>query len=64
VSEQRAFDLAIRRLQELGVVDALLIGGQILKVVSGDLDRLSREIKDLIENATRLMKLIKQSLEW
>jgi hypothetical protein len=64
VSEQRAFDLAIRRLQELGVVDALLIGGQTLKVVSGDLDRLSREIKDLIENATRLMKLIKQSLEW
>ena len=62
MSGQRALDLAKQRLEETGVLEAALIVNQVRKLARGDLDRLTREIQDLIDSSKQLLDVIHRSL--
>ena len=64
VSGERALAMAQERLKKLGVADAAAIVLQVRRLSKADLERLSREVKDLVANSTKLIDVVRESLSW
>ncbi|WP_284735508.1 YcbK family protein [Dongia deserti] len=64
VSGERALNMAEERLKKLGVADAAAIVLQVRRLSKADLERLSREVKDLVDNSTKLIDVVRDSLSW
>src|SRR5690606_25551071 len=64
VSGERALAMAEERLRKLGVADAAAIVLQVRRLSKADLERLSREVKDLVDNSTKLIDIVRDSLSW
>ena len=64
VSGERALAMAQERLKKLGVADAPAIVLQVRRLSKADLERLNREVKDLVANSTKLIDVVRESLSW
>ena len=56
--------MAQERLKKIRVADAAAIALQVGRLSKADLERVSREVKDLVANSTKLIEIVRASLSW